>query len=158
VLTRFRKLLDERRTAHAAAGAFTCYDVTTALGVVRAAEERSVPVILLVSEASFSGPDARLLVPALLAVAKQATVPACVQLDHVSDPASIEAAFAAGVGAVLADGSRLPPDENAALAMRRRGGGARRGRGGRTRGRRGRRGRRGAPVPVDRKTLAQTAD
>jgi hypothetical protein len=38
MLTPFRELLDERRAAGAAAGAFTCYDVTTALGVVRAAE------------------------------------------------------------------------------------------------------------------------
>ena len=53
MLTPFRELLDERRAAGAAAGAFTCYDVTTALGVVRAAEARGVPVVLLVAEASF---------------------------------------------------------------------------------------------------------
>ena len=48
-MTPFRELLGERRAAGAAAGAFTCYDVTTALGVVRAAEARSVPFVLLVS-------------------------------------------------------------------------------------------------------------
>ncbi len=118
MLAPFRELLEERRAARAAAGAFTCYDVTTALGVVRAAEERDVPVILLVSEASFRAPESRLLVPALVAVAANARVATCVQIDHVSDPGLIWTALAAGVGAVLADGSRLPLDENAALVRR----------------------------------------
>jgi len=115
VLIGFRELLEERRAAGAAAGAFTCYDVTTALGVVRAAEAREVPVILLVGEASFRNPDAHLLVPALVSVADAARVPACIQIDHVSDPELIRAALVSGAGAVLADGSRLPVDENAAL-------------------------------------------
>jgi tagatose 1,6-diphosphate aldolase GatY/KbaY len=118
MLAPFRELLEERRAARAAAGAFTCYDLTTALGVVRAAEERDVPVILLVSEASFRAPESRLLVPALVAVAEHARVAMCVQIDHVSDPGLIRTALAAGVGAVLADGSRLPVDENAALVRR----------------------------------------
>jgi tagatose 1,6-diphosphate aldolase GatY/KbaY len=118
MLTPFRTLLEERRAAGAAAAAFTCYDVTTALGVVRAAEERQAPLILLVSEASFGGRDGPLLVAALAAVAERASVPACVQVDHVADPALVEAALAAGVGAVLADGSRLSYEENAALVQR----------------------------------------
>src|SRR5437868_4279422 len=118
MLIGFRELLEERRAAAVAAGAFTCYDVTTALGVVRAAEQRQAPVILLVSEASFRGPDGRLLVPALAAVADAARVPACVQVDHVSDPDLISAALTSGAGAVLADGSRLPTPENAALVGR----------------------------------------
>jgi fructose/tagatose bisphosphate aldolase len=50
VLTSFRELLEERRAAGAAVGAFTCYDVTTALGVIHAAEARDEPVMLLVSD------------------------------------------------------------------------------------------------------------
>ncbi len=120
MLTPFRELLDERNAAGAAAGAFTCYDVTTALGVVRAAEHRGDPVILLVAEASFRAESGRLLVPALVAVADAARVPACVQLDHVNDPALIDAAFAAGVGAVMADASTLPEEENAAFVAETR--------------------------------------
>ena len=115
MLTPFRELLEERRSARAATAAFTCYDVTTALGVVHAAERRQVPVILLVSETSFRATESRLLVPALVAVAEHAHVPACVQVDHVADAALVRAALTAGVGAVLADGSRLPTDENAAF-------------------------------------------
>jgi tagatose 1,6-diphosphate aldolase GatY/KbaY len=115
VLTPFREILEERRAAGAAAGAFTCYDVTTAIAVVRAAEARGDPVLLLVSEASFRSLSGRLLLPALLAVADEARVPVCVQLDHVADEELIDAALAAGVGAVMADGSKLPIAENAAF-------------------------------------------
>jgi ketose-bisphosphate aldolase len=126
LLTGFRELLEERRASGAAAGAFTCYDVTTALGVVRAAERRAVPAILLLAEASFRAPSGRLLLPALLAVADEARVPMCVQLDHVDDDALIDAALAAGVGAVMADGSMLPLARNTAFAagVRQRAGAA----------------------------------
>lgn len=124
MLTSFRDLLDERRAAGAAAGAFTCYDVTTALGVVQAAEARKVPVVFLVAEASLRAPSGRLLLPALLAVADAARIPACVQLDHVADDELIDKALAGGIGAVMADGSKLPEAKNASFvsAVRRRAG------------------------------------
>lgn len=112
MLTPFGEILEERCAAGAAVGAFTCYDVTTAIGVVRAAEAREDPVLLLISEASFRSPAGRLLLPALLAVADEARVPACVQLDHVDDDELIDAALAAGAGAVMADGSKLPASDN----------------------------------------------
>jgi tagatose 1,6-diphosphate aldolase GatY/KbaY len=115
VLTPFREILEERRAAGAAVGAFTCYDVTTAIGVVRAAEGHRAPVLLLISEASFRASPGRLLLPALLAVADEARVPACVQLDHVDDDELIDAALAAGAGAVMADGSKLPTCDNASF-------------------------------------------
>jgi tagatose 1,6-diphosphate aldolase GatY/KbaY len=121
VLTSFRELLDERRAAGAAAGAFTCYDVTGALGVVRAAEARNAPAILLVSEVSFRAPVGPLLVAALTAVAEAARVPMCVQLDHVADDALIDAAVRNGIGAVMADGSRLPESENGRFVVSVRG-------------------------------------
>jgi tagatose 1,6-diphosphate aldolase GatY/KbaY len=85
------------------------------MGVVRAAEARGDPVLLLASEASFRSPSGRLLLPALLAVGAEARVPACVQLDHVDDGELIHAALEAGAGAVMADGSKLPADDNASF-------------------------------------------
>ena len=116
VLSGFRDVLDERRAAGAAAGSFTCYDVTTACGVVHAAEAAGVPVVLLVSEASVASRDGRLLLPALGAIARSARVPVCVQLDHANSLELIREALASGaVGAVLADGSRLPYGDNVAF-------------------------------------------
>jgi tagatose 1,6-diphosphate aldolase GatY/KbaY len=117
VLIGFRELLEERRADGAAAGAFTCYSLSTAVGVLRAAEDEGAPVILLVGEASYAAPGGRLLLAALRAAAERAPAPACVQLDHVADPATIASAFEDGAGAVMADGSRLPFAENVALVQ-----------------------------------------
>jgi tagatose 1,6-diphosphate aldolase GatY/KbaY len=115
VLIGFRDLLEECRARGAAAGAFTCYTLTTAMGVLRAAEGERAPVILLVSEASYRTPEGRLLLAALVAAAERSTAPACVQLDHTADRDLIARALADGAGAVMADGSRLPYDANAKL-------------------------------------------
>ncbi len=113
MIASFREILEERRSHGAAAGAFTCYDATTAIGVVHAAEARDEPAILLVSESSFTSRDGRLLLPTLHAVADAAMVPVCVQLDHVTELELIRAALATGlVGAVMVDGSRLPLADN----------------------------------------------
>ncbi len=115
MLSPFRDILSERRARGAAAGAFTCYDVTTAVGVLRAAEERRQPAILLVSEASFRSENGSLLLAGLRAVASSARVPVAVQLDHVDDIELIRAASAVGIDAVMADGSRLELDGNSAF-------------------------------------------
>jgi tagatose 1,6-diphosphate aldolase GatY/KbaY len=115
VLVRFSELLVEAASRRAAVGAFTCYNLETTVGVLRAAAARRVGVILLVSEQSFSGPEGPLLVSALVAAAGRSPVPACVQLDHVRTLEPVEAAFELGVGAVLADGSKLPLEENVEL-------------------------------------------
>jgi tagatose 1,6-diphosphate aldolase GatY/KbaY len=112
VVARFSELLAEAAARGAAVGAFTCYNLETALGVLRGAEARSRGVVLLVSEKSFSGPDGPLLMAALVAAAARAPVPTCVQLDHVRELGPIEAAFSLGAGAVMADGSRLSFEDN----------------------------------------------
>jgi ketose-bisphosphate aldolase len=108
----FRDILDEHRHTGSAAGAFTCYETATAAGVVEAAEAASAPVILLVSGQAFARPGGDLLVSALVALAERATAPVCVQLDHVDDLDSIKRALNLGVGAIMADGSRLPLNSN----------------------------------------------
>jgi tagatose 1,6-diphosphate aldolase GatY/KbaY len=98
-----------------AVGAFTCYDASTAAGVVRAAELRSVPVILLVSEASLRARPGAQLLNALFALAEASEVDVCVQLDHARDERVIRDALTAGIGAVLADGSALSVEQNIAF-------------------------------------------
>lgn len=115
MISAFREILSERLAHGAAAGAFTCYDVTTSFAVVRAAEELGAPVILLVSEASFRADTGPAFVAALCAVADKATVPVAVQLDHVKDLDPVRAAATAGIGAVMADGSRRPIEDNIAF-------------------------------------------
>jgi len=115
MLARFSDLLGSAAERRSAVGAFTTYNLEQALGIVQAAEERKTGVVLLVGAQSLRGPSGWLLLAALVAVARDAAVPACVQLDHVDDLALTRRAFELGAGAVLADGSRLPLDDNAEL-------------------------------------------
>ena len=113
MLARLTELLSEAGARRAGVGAFTCYNLETAAGVLRAAEARRTGVVLLVSAKSFSSPGGPLLLSALVAAAERSTVPACVQLDHVRELGLIERAFELGAGAVMADGSKLSLSENA---------------------------------------------
>lgn len=110
----FTELLEAAREARQALWAFTCYDATTATGVLHAASTANRPVVLLIGERSFAGRDGPALAAALVAVADASEADACVQLDHCSSLDLVTDAVELGVGAVLADGSRLPDAENAA--------------------------------------------
>ncbi|HET6507867.1 MAG TPA: class II fructose-bisphosphate aldolase [Baekduia sp.] len=127
MLASFLELLDDAASRGTAVGAFTCYDSTQAAGVLDAAEDAGTGVVLLVSPASFRARRGADLLTALVAQAAGAETAVCVQLDHVSDRATVEAAFAAGAGAVMVDGSHLPLAENVALTAACVEAGARRG-------------------------------
>jgi tagatose 1,6-diphosphate aldolase GatY/KbaY len=86
-----------------------------AMAVLEAARLQASGVVVLISEKSFVSPHGAALATGLRAMAEHAPIPVCLQLDHVSDLAQIEAAFKLGVGAVMADGSRLPFEENIAF-------------------------------------------
>jgi tagatose 1,6-diphosphate aldolase GatY/KbaY len=113
VLARFSELLARARSSDSAVGAFTCYNLETAVGVLRAAEARRCGVVLLVSEKSFLAPGGQLLLVALVAAAARSDAPVCIQLDHVRELGPIAAVFELGAGAVMADGSRLGLEANA---------------------------------------------
>jgi tagatose 1,6-diphosphate aldolase GatY/KbaY len=117
VLTPFAELLAARREG-VAVGAFTCYDLETATAALRAADSAGVGVILLIGGRSYTDAGGDALLAALLAAARVAHAPACVQLDHCADLAVIEAALEAGAGAVLADGSALPFEHNVGFVAR----------------------------------------
>jgi ketose-bisphosphate aldolase len=107
--------LGRARGAGRAVGAFTCYDLLGLEAVVRAAESRRAPVIVLVSPSIFSTRGAERLVRAFAAAAKGSSVEVLVQLDHARDERLIERAVDCGVNAVMADGSKLPIAENLAF-------------------------------------------
>jgi ketose-bisphosphate aldolase len=115
MLAPFRRLVEDAAARGGAVGAFTCYNPETARGVLAAADRAGRDVILLVAASSLRAPGGELLVAALVAAAAYAPARACVQLDHVDDLGEIGRALALGAGAVMADGSRLPFDENVAF-------------------------------------------
>jgi tagatose 1,6-diphosphate aldolase GatY/KbaY len=115
VRVRFSELLAEAERGRRAVGAFTCYNFEQAAGVLSAAGDRGRGVVLLVSEKSFATSSGALLLPALVTMVEYAEAPACVQLDHVGGLEAIRQAFELGAGAVMADGSKLPFEDNVEL-------------------------------------------
>jgi tagatose 1,6-diphosphate aldolase GatY/KbaY len=105
-------MLGRAREAGRAVGAFTCYDLLGFEAVVRAAESRRAPVIILVSPSSLGAEGGVRLVRAFGAAARASSVEVLVQLDHARDKPLIEHAADCGVDAVMADGSKLPFAEN----------------------------------------------
>jgi len=95
--------------------AFTCYDFTTALAVVGAAEAAGRGVILLVSPSTAATRNGLRLIAALRGLADGAGVPVAVQLDHASKLRVIADAVSAGADSVLVDGSSLDYEDNIAL-------------------------------------------
>jgi tagatose 1,6-diphosphate aldolase GatY/KbaY len=95
--------------------AFTCYDFTTALAVVGAAEDAGRGAILLVAPKTAATSNGLRLIAALRGLADAASVPVAVQLDHAADLNVMADAVAAGADSVLADGSALPYEDNIAL-------------------------------------------
>ncbi|MDI2036003.1 class II fructose-bisphosphate aldolase [Paenarthrobacter nitroguajacolicus] len=109
------QLVNSALASGSAVPAFTCYDFTTALAVVSAAEESGRGVILLVAPKTASTANGLRLITALRGLADSAGVPVSVQLDHASELQVILDSVAAGADSVLADGSSLPLEENIAL-------------------------------------------
>jgi len=115
--TRLDHLVTSALQQGSAVPAFTCYDFTTALAVVGAAEESGRGVILLVAPRTAATANGLRLISALRGLADAATVPVAVQLDHASDLNVMAAAVQAGADSVLADGSALPYEDNIALVQ-----------------------------------------
>ncbi len=83
--------------------------------MVRAAETRQAPVIVLISPSSFQSAGGERLVRGFRAMVADASVEILLQLDHVSDLPSIERAVECGIDAVMADGSKLSFRDNLAF-------------------------------------------
>lgn len=115
MIARFLDLLGGARRSGVPLYAFTCYDAESGAGVLRAAAGR--PVVILVSSQLVLEPWGDLVVAALRGMAERVASPVCLQLDHAHDLEAIRAGCELGLGAVMADGSHLPRDENAAFVL-----------------------------------------
>jgi tagatose 1,6-diphosphate aldolase GatY/KbaY len=115
MLVPFSELLAGCQQRGTALCALTCYNFEQAIGVLHAAQGANSGIVLLISEKSFASPAGRYLAAGLRALGEQAPTEVCLQLDHVDDLDLIQSAFRLGVGAVMADGSKLPFDQNIAF-------------------------------------------
>lgn len=106
----------QARDAGRGIGAFNVVLLEHAEAIVAGAERAGRPVILQISQncVAYHGAFEPIGL-ATLSIARRATVPVAVHLDHAEDVALVHEAVAAGAHSVMYDGSRLPYDENVAV-------------------------------------------
>lgn len=111
-----RDLMRSAAAARTGIGAFNVIHLETAEALVSASERADLPVILQISQncADYHGG----LEPigwATLALARRASTPVAVHLDHAERPELVDEAIELGFGSVMFDGGKLDYDENVRL-------------------------------------------
>lgn len=118
-LTPTRELMTAATTNGTGIGAFNVIHLETAEALVAAAERAGLPVILQISQncASYHGGLEPIAV-ASLAIARAASVPVALHLDHAEDERLAYHAVDLGFGSVMYDGAAQEYDENVAITAR----------------------------------------
>ncbi|MDQ1575043.1 MAG: fructose-bisphosphate aldolase, class [Microbacteriaceae bacterium] len=114
-----RELMRDAARAGSGIGAFNVIHLETAEALVAGAERAGLPVILQISEncARYHG-GLEPIALASLAVARAASVPVAVHLDHAEDEKLAYQAVDLGFGSVMYDGAHLDYAENLAITAR----------------------------------------
>lgn len=113
-------IVDDAVRRGSAAGAFNVVTLEHAEAIVAAAVGVDRAVILQISENAvrFHGGQSEPIAAACAALARAASVPVALHLDHVTDPVLAAAATGAGFGSLMYDAGALPYDENVAQTAR----------------------------------------
>ena len=81
-------------------------------GLIDAAEQLRCPIIIGVADRFVDRLDFEMMAEVMIFLAKRASVPVCVHLDHAKSLKNIIRAIKAGFTSVMFDGSSLPFEEN----------------------------------------------
>ncbi len=95
-----------------AVGHFNIHNLEFIRSIVRAAEQEKSPVILAVGMLSVKYMGLEPLISACQVMAKEATVPIAIHLDHAKDLNIVRQALDLRINSVMFDGSALNYDEN----------------------------------------------
>ena len=98
-----------------AVGAFNAINMEFIQAIVRAAEELDAPVIVQISQAAADYAGVEEIAAVARVVARKASVPVVVHLDHATRQEIVEQAIKAGFTSVMFDGSSLPFEDNVRL-------------------------------------------
>jgi len=111
--------MDKAAAAGTGQGAFNVIHIETAEGLVGGAEAAGVPLILQISEncAKYHG-GLEPIASAALAIARSASVPVALHLDHAESEDLALAAVDLGFGSVMYDGAHLPYEWNVEVTRR----------------------------------------
>ena len=113
-----KKLLLDAQKNHYAVGAFNVENMEMMQAVIMAAEAENAPVILQTTPSTLRYADTSLFAAMGKAVAEKTFVPVAIHLDHGSSFELCEKAAKDGYTSLMIDGSKLPLEENIALAKK----------------------------------------
>ncbi len=112
MIVSMNKILADAKEGGYAVGCFNSIDLAMARGIIRAAEEEKMPVILCHAEVHLKYTTLESVMPILLGEAERAKVPVALLLDHGKDFEVVIQSMHLGMNAVMFDGSELPYEEN----------------------------------------------
>ena len=115
MLVNLKEILSLAERDKKAVGMFNATGFDSLQAIVGAAEELNEPVILAHAEVHNEYNDISFVGPAMLAAAKNASVPVCVHLDHGVTKKMIRKALRIGFTSVMIDASAYPYAENLAI-------------------------------------------
>lgn len=114
MLVNMRSLLANAQKGGYAVGSFSVANMEMVLGIIKAAEELSAPIIIQIAEVRLKQSPLDVIGPLMVAAAKGAKVPIAVHFDHGKTEEKIFRALELGFTSVMFDGSGLPLEENIA--------------------------------------------
>ena len=114
-LVKVRELLEAAQKANTSIIAFDACDYNTIYACIKGAETARRPVIVMLYPSMRSMFSFGAFAAAVKDLARSATVPVGLHLDHCSEPTVILEAIRDGFTSVMADGSAMPFEENVAF-------------------------------------------
>ena len=112
MLITLKEILEIAEKKKIAVGAFNAANLESLRAIIDAAEELALPVILQFAQCHEPWVPLALIGPVMVDVAKKASVPVCVHLDHGETLEYLEEALKLGFTGIMYDGSTLPYEEN----------------------------------------------
>lgn len=112
MLVTLKEILSIAEKRKIAVGSFNISGLEAIEAVLSAAEELELPVILQFAQCHESLTPLRTIGPVMVDLAKKASVPVCVHLDHGETLEYLEEALTLGFTGIMFDGSTLPYEEN----------------------------------------------
>lgn len=112
MLATLREVMKIAEEKQIAVGAFNAANLESLQAAITAAEELKLPVIIQFAQCHEPWIPLELIGPVMVTVAKKASVPVCVHLDHGETFEYLEKALEMGFTSIMYDGSVLPYEEN----------------------------------------------
>lgn len=112
MLVNLKEILELTKGKNFAVGMFNGLSTDFYQGLIDAAEELRAPIIIGIADRFIDNIDFDTLSTVMIYLAKKASVPVCVHLDHAKSLKNIMRAIRAGFTSVMFDGSSFPFEEN----------------------------------------------